>query len=257
MQQLLKVHWQDEVEFIAFDEFKDFHRQINTTGQCGSTEVTYDANATFERRGDLRTLKLTYERANQTDPTVRAQPPGHIRYGSAVISWTSGAPVGEAQWKDDTNGNDWNGEVIVSVLGGQKLDVPKRAKKSVLVTPRPKQAEFRDALFQLDKQCVLTGEKCREALEAAHLVPVAQNGHEQIENGILLRADVHLLFDAGLVWFEVLGDHAAVKCSLGESMEHYVANLKKELPPSTFQRVKDALLQRAELPGGRGRDAKR
>jgi len=143
------------------------------------------------------------------------------------------------------------------VLGGQKLSISDRAKKSVIVKQRPQQREFRDALIHLDKQCVLTGEKCREVLQAAHLIPVAKEGYEQIENGILLRADLHLLFDAGLIWFDVSGGSAAVNYSPGDLTERYVTDLEgKHLPLNTFRRVKAALVARAELPGGRARNTK-
>src|SRR5690606_8613323 len=95
---------------------------------------------------------------------------------------------------------------------------------------RPEQARFRDALLALDKQCVLTGEKCRAALEAAHLVPVAREGYEQIENGILLRADVHSLLDAGLIWFVVSDTGAIVKCRDERSMASYRKLDEKPLP---------------------------
>lgn len=36
-------------------------------------------------------------------------------------------------------------------------------------------------------------------LEAAHIVPVAEQGSDDPSNGILLRADLHRLFDNGLM----------------------------------------------------------
>lgn len=257
MQQLLRVNWPYGEEFIAFDE-DDFRRQMTTTElRRDATEVTYNVDATFMRRGKVRTLELIYERSKQTDPIVRSRPLGENRYGSSVIRWISGETVGKAHWRDDSPGTDWDGDAEVSVLGGHPLEeLEERAKKSVLVPLRPQQAALRNALLVLDEQCVLTGEKCRTALEAAHLVPVAQKGHEQIENGILLRADLHLLFDAGLIWFDVSDNHAEVKCSPEYLTDYYVRNLDgKLLPDKTFQRVKAALLKRARLPGGRGRDA--
>lgn len=37
------------------------------------------------------------------------------------------------------------------------------------------------------------------ALEAAHIVPYSGEGGHEVRNGLLLRADFHRLFDAGLV----------------------------------------------------------
>ena len=49
------------------------------------------------------------------------------------------------------------------------------------------------------RQCAVTHEKALPALEAAHIRPVAEEGKHRIDNGLLLRSDVHKLFDAGYV----------------------------------------------------------
>lgn len=43
------------------------------------------------------------------------------------------------------------------------------------------------------------GEKALPALDAAHIRPVAAGGQHRLDNGLLLRSDVHRLFDAGYV----------------------------------------------------------
>jgi len=50
-----------------------------------------------------------------------------------------------------------------------------------------------------ERSCAVTGEKTLPVLEAAHIKPYAQNGPHQISNGILLRSDLHKLFDLGYV----------------------------------------------------------
>jgi putative restriction endonuclease len=49
------------------------------------------------------------------------------------------------------------------------------------------------------RRCAVTGERTLPVLEAAHIRPYAQMGPNRIENGILLRADIHRLFDNGFV----------------------------------------------------------
>ena len=48
-------------------------------------------------------------------------------------------------------------------------------------------------------RCLISG--CAEllALDAAHIDPVRNDGSDALDNGLLLRADIHRLFDAGLV----------------------------------------------------------
>jgi hypothetical protein len=62
------------------------------------------------------------------------------------------------------------------------------------------QPKFREALVEAyDGRCAVTGCSEVEALEAAHIVPCAQNGEDRIRNGLLLRADIHTLFDLNLI----------------------------------------------------------
>ncbi len=49
------------------------------------------------------------------------------------------------------------------------------------------------------RRCAVSGEKTLPVLEAAHIKPYAQEGPHLVQNGILLRADIHKLFDAGYV----------------------------------------------------------
>lgn len=47
------------------------------------------------------------------------------------------------------------------------------------------------------KRCAITGHKIVPTLQAAHIVPVSKNGENRVDNGILLRSDVHTMFDQG------------------------------------------------------------
>jgi putative restriction endonuclease len=49
------------------------------------------------------------------------------------------------------------------------------------------------------RRCAVTGEKTLPVLEAAHIKPYAFNGPHRVSNGILLRSDLHKLFDLGYV----------------------------------------------------------
>jgi len=67
-----------------------------------------------------------------------------------------------------------------------------------LVRPRLGQGAFRLLVSDAyDKRCAITGEKTLPVLEAAHIRPVASGGEHRIDNGLLLRSDLHKLFDLG------------------------------------------------------------
>lgn len=77
-------------------------------------------------------------------------------------------------------------------------DFYNRQKKLIEVLSRPNQAKFRTGvLANFDGRCLISGLSTRNALQAAHIIPVAEGGSDETHNGIPLRADIHLLFDAG------------------------------------------------------------
>lgn len=49
------------------------------------------------------------------------------------------------------------------------------------------------------RRCAITGEKTLPVLEAAHIKPFAVSGPNTIDNGLLLRSDLHTLFDLGYI----------------------------------------------------------
>ncbi|QRO33316.1 HNH endonuclease [Chromobacterium violaceum] len=69
------------------------------------------------------------------------------------------------------------------------------------VQVRPHQAAFREAVFRkCGGRCVISGCNVPEAVEAAHLTGRNwREGHNSSEDGILLRRDLHALYDAGLL----------------------------------------------------------
>jgi putative restriction endonuclease len=50
-----------------------------------------------------------------------------------------------------------------------------------------------------DRRCAVTGESTLPVLEAAHVRPYSEDGPHALENGLLLRSDMHILFDKGLL----------------------------------------------------------
>ena len=78
--------------------------------------------------------------------------------------------------------------------------IPGGVAKPVLVVPRLGQATFRIALEQqYSTRCAVTGERTRPALEAAHIKPFSLVKAHALQNGLLLRSDIHKLFDQGYV----------------------------------------------------------
>lgn len=85
--------------------------------------------------------------------------------------------------------------------GAQIDDLEQRAARFAQVEVRPQQAVFRLAVFRAcDGCCVISGCNVPEALEAAHLLGRDwRQGHNSASDGILLRRDLHTLYDRGLL----------------------------------------------------------
>ena len=88
----------------------------------------------------------------------------------------------------------------VITLGPATIAAQERARygSPTLVTPRLGQGSFRvlvaDA-YQL--RCAMTAERTLPALEAAHIHRYSKGGSHDLSNGLLLRSDLHKLFDRG------------------------------------------------------------
>jgi len=68
----------------------------------------------------------------------------------------------------------------------------------VLVRPRMGQGHFKRAVAAAYRQrCAVTASATFPSLEAAHIRPFADGGEHSVSNGLLLRGDVHRLYDLG------------------------------------------------------------
>jgi len=67
-----------------------------------------------------------------------------------------------------------------------------------LVPQRLGQRSFQAVVLDAYRQrCAVTGDKIRPVLQAAHIRPLSNGGEHRLDNGLLLRSDVHTLFDQG------------------------------------------------------------
>ena len=75
---------------------------------------------------------------------------------------------------------------------------PSRVMRQI-VERRGRQA-FRDGLLRAyGGRCAITSCGVVDVLEAAHITPFSELSPDDVTNGLLLRADLHTLFDCGLI----------------------------------------------------------
>lgn len=78
------------------------------------------------------------------------------------------------------------------------LVAPTEGYRDTVARVRLGQAAFRLLVTNAyDRACAITGEHTLPVLEAAHIKPYAESGPHRVSNGLLLRSDLHRLFDAG------------------------------------------------------------
>ncbi|MCW5691259.1 MAG: HNH endonuclease [Pseudolabrys sp.] len=80
-------------------------------------------------------------------------------------------------------------------------DQRERSFRAICV--RRGQAEFRASLLEAyGRRCAITGCAVEDVLEAAHITPYLGPLTNHVTNGLLLRSDLHTLFDCGLLAVE-------------------------------------------------------
>jgi hypothetical protein len=89
-------------------------------------------------------------------------------------------------------------DIVLKFEAGKLLDA--RKKVSRLISKRQGQPAFRNAIVDAyGASCAVTSYDAIQALEAAHILPYRGDYTNHICNGLLLRSDIHSLFDQGLI----------------------------------------------------------
>ena len=91
----------------------------------------------------------------------------------------------------------------------------------VTVLPRLGQGAFRVLVTDAyGKRCVFTGERTLPVLEAAHIKPYVSGGKHELANGLLLRSDLHKLFDLGYLTVDPATRQIVVSRRIKEEFEN-------------------------------------
>lgn len=123
--------------------------------------------------------------------------------------------------------------------------ITKRQKKTTKITPRIGQGTFRGKISQVyNNKCCVSGESTAELLEAAHIQPYINEHSNHIQNGLLLRVDIHKMYDNGLLYID---EHYEIHISSLIKSTHYLQlqGKKISIPENTsLQPSKNALMAR-------------
>jgi len=87
-----------------------------------------------------------------------------------------------------------------SSKGKKVVETRDRYGSPITVIPRLGQGSFRIMVTDAyQRRCAVTQERTLPALEAIHIKPYGVSGPHRVDNGILLRSDIHKLFNTGYV----------------------------------------------------------
>ncbi|MCG7871833.1 MAG: HNH endonuclease [Candidatus Thiodiazotropha lotti] len=90
------------------------------------------------------------------------------------------------------------------------------------IKTRRGQSGFRDALLlAYGGRCCISGCDVTSVLEAAHIVPHTTETNYAVTNGLLLRADIHTLFDLNLIGVDETGTVSVAESLKGTEYEQY------------------------------------
>lgn len=107
-------------------------------------------------------------------------------------------------------GRSKKGIDVVYIKPSRNIVTPEKIKRDTEIEQqrierierisRRDQAEFRRKVLKLyGGECAVSSCTTMRSLEAAHVVPVSMHGSNLIANSLLLRADLHRLFDADMM----------------------------------------------------------
>jgi putative restriction endonuclease len=122
-----------------------------------------------------------------------------------------------------------------------------RYGEPTLILPRLGQGTFRVLVTDAyGRRCAVSKEKALPVLEAAHIRPYAKGGAHSVKNGLLLRSDIHKLFDLGYV--TVTTDYKVeVSRKLREEFENGETYYKFHGFPITLPEQPDSMPEHAVL----------
>ena len=115
-------------------------------------------------------------------------------------TYSTSDPVGQAYWQKVEEVLLRHAFVQEEEPGEEGASENRPAYNLYLGKVRIGQGAFRVLVTDAyARRCAISGEKTLPVLEAAHIKPYASFGINKTSNGLLLRADLHKLFDSGYV----------------------------------------------------------
>lgn len=123
---------------------------------------------------------------------------------------------------------------------------PSDKHQLAAINVRRGQPEFREKLLAAwERKCVVTGCRVVGLLEAAHITPHAEGVDYRTCNGLLLRADIHTLYDLGLLSIDQhMRVHLADELLLSEYLQYRGRQIERQPARSEDAPSREAMAKR-------------
>lgn len=181
------------------------------------TSLAWDAFGSRNGAVSLTEMRRRIEKYRRTPPTTADYTIGCVLLGAPFFfeerdwipvpdNWSPSIVQGKRYDLTQPPGSDlWNA-VQVRLLARQPSHVSEqlsdlstaRYGQPTTILPRLGQGIFRVVVTDAyGRRCTMTGERTLPVLDAAHIRPFSAEGENRVPNGLLLRSDLHRLFDRG------------------------------------------------------------
>ena len=164
----------------------------------------------------------------------------NVPWGTATLTIPRNLTCPSAEWVGLPGDGSLDGKTKKVEL---RVEGPSD-KKAQVVEARTAQARFKQDLLEMGQRCAITGETLRAVLDAAHVQAVEDDGPDEAHNGILLRADLHRLYDAGYFTIKQNGT-LSLHRDLPDNYRKELQGVKIE--PNVIERIRPYLSKRKPI----------
>ncbi|HDS1037540.1 TPA: HNH endonuclease [Stenotrophomonas maltophilia] len=219
--------WSEAELAAAVDAYRWMERQISEGRKLNKAQVYRGLSETYGRRTgswEYRMQNISHVLDQAGLPWLTGlKPASHA--GSGVekkLSTLLGLPFDNHTLTSGETREILERNSLVSeaqYIQHTAISADERERVLATIVRRRGQPAFREALLKLyGGRCVISGCDVTDALEAAHICPYRGGHSDSIDNGLLLRADIHTLFDLYLVSIDPNSVTTVVCPALMESM---------------------------------------
>lgn len=164
-----------------------------------------------------------------------------VCWGTSTLEFDTCGGKPKATWKNSPSSPEYDGTATGTLT---TLSPEEELEYEAVIRIKRRQYAFKKALLGYSATCELSGESESSALDAAHIIGVSELGAHTPDNGLLLRTDLHRLFDGDLLHI----DPDNGKVSLGDSIANDSGYRKlvkgMKLQPKSLDRVHAKLRER-------------